>query len=176
MSSLSMLAKSAALAAVLAAPASAAVVVPDSGTTNYSFQWVGGVGPIDLIGGANESEWSLNLATASTVSFTATDGFVVGDTFELLLGGLVSPWTTIGTSSGGFFQATFLAPLSAGSYLFSLRVAERAINPETGRPFQTGGGFASFTVTPTVVPLPAAGLLLIGALGSLVALRRRKTA
>ncbi|WP_241250526.1 VPLPA-CTERM sorting domain-containing protein [Paragemmobacter kunshanensis] len=170
MSSLSMLAKSAALAAVLAAPASAAVVVPDSGTTNYEFYWAGGLGPIDGIDGVGDPDWSLTLTSASDVSITARDGFILGDAFELLVGGAYVPWTTIGTTAQGYFQATYQASLAAGSYLFSLRLS--ALAPG----FTTGGAFASFTVTPTVVPLPAAGLLLIGALGSLVALRRRKTA
>lgn len=175
MPSVSMIVKSALLAAVLATPAAAAVVVPDSGTTNYEFDWRGGLGQIDGIDLTNEDTWSLTLATASTVSFTARDGYVVGDRFRLLLDGLITPWTTTGTTTGGYFQGTFLAPLTAGSYLFSLRVSRRAIDPATGLPFRTGGGFASFSVTPAVVPLPAGGVLLIGALGMLAALRRRKS-
>lgn len=175
MPSFSMIAKSALLAAVLATPAAAAVLVPGSGTTNYEFDWRGGLGRIDGINDTNENSWSLTLATPSTVSFTATDGFVIGDAFRLLLDGALTRWTTTGTS-GGYFQGTFLAPLTAGTYLFSLRVSQRAIDPRTGRPFMTGGGFASFSVTPAVVPLPAGGVLLIGALGMLAALRRHKRA
>jgi hypothetical protein len=175
MSSFSLIAKAALLAAVLATPAAAAVVVPGSGTTNYEFDWFGGLGQIDGIDLTFEDTWSLTLATASTVSFTATDDFVVGDAFELLLDGLITPWTTTGITSGGFFQGTFLAPLTAGSYLFSLQVSQLAIDTANGAPFRTGGALASFSVTPTVVPLPAGGILLIGALGMLAALRRRKS-
>lgn len=170
MPSLSTLAKSALLSAVLASPAAAAVVVPDSGTTDYEFYWRGGLGPIDGINGVEDPVWSLTLASASTVSFTATDGFILGDAFELLVGGAYVPWTTIGTTIDDYFEATYLSSLAAGTYLFSLRVS--ALAPD----WTFGGAFASFTVTPTVVPLPAAGLLLLGALGSLVALRRRKSA
>ncbi|MEZ5755626.1 MAG: VPLPA-CTERM sorting domain-containing protein [Paracoccaceae bacterium] len=170
MPSLSTLAKSALLSAVLASPAAAAVVVPDSGTTDYEFYWRGGLGPIDGINGVEDPVWSLTLASASTVSFTATDGFILGDAFELLVGGAYVPWTTIGTTIDDYFEATYLSSLAAGTYLFSLRLSVLAPG------YTRGGAFASFTVTPTVVPLPAAGLLLLGALGSLVALRRRKTA
>ena len=38
-----------------------------------------------------------------------------------------------------------------------------------------GGPYSQNLVTATVVPLPAAGILLLGALGGLAALRRRKT-
>lgn len=169
MSSFSLIAKSALLAAVLATPAASAVVVPDSGATGYEFNWVDGLGQIDGIEGTSETEWSLTLTTESIVSVIATDAFIMGDAFEFLLNGLVTPWTTIGTS-GGYFQGTYFAPLSAGSYLFSLQLSELAPG------FIDGGAFASFSVTPTVVPLPAGGMLLIGALGLMAALRRRKSA
>lgn len=168
MRSLAMIAKSVLLSAFLAAPAAAAVVVPGSGSSNYFFQWID-PGQIDRIDGQPGTEWSLTLSQPSTVTFTATDGFIVGDAFELIFGGASTPWTTVGTS-GGFFQGIFTAPLSAGSYLFSLNVTTLANG------FNTGGGYASFAVTPSVVPLPAGGLLLISALGLLAAARRRMRA
>lgn len=163
---LSVMGKAALIAAALGTPAAAAVVVPDSGTSEYIFSWIDGLGPIDEIGGTSETEWSLTLTTASTVTFTATDAFVVGDYFGLLLGGLSTPWTTVG-SSGPYFQGIFSAPLAAGSYLFSLEVTDLA--PD----FTDGDAFASFAVTPSVVPLPAGGMLLVAAMGMLAALRRR---
>lgn len=169
MRSLAMIAKAALLSAILAAPAAAAVVVPGSGTTNYFFQWAGGMGPIDRIDGVDQSEWSLTLVQPSTVTITATDGFIVGDVFSLIFGGVSTPWTSVG-SSVGFFQGIFTAPLAAGSYLFSLNVSNLANG------YDTGGGYASFAVRPSVVPLPAGGLLLISALGLLAAARRRMRA
>lgn len=159
-----------ALALVLATPAAAAVVVPDSGTTNYSFRWDDGLGQIDFIDDGFENEWILTLTRDSTVTFTATDGFIPGDVFGLILGGSTpSPWTSTGTS-GGYFQGTYSAFLTPGTFAFSLEVTELAPG------FTTGRAFASFTVRPSAVPLPAGGLLLIGALGGLALLRRRQTA
>lgn len=180
MTSLFQLAKVALLAAVLATPAAAAVVVPGSGNSDYDFFWSEGVGPIERIGGTDDTEWSLTLTTPSIVSFTATDDFIVGDAFELLLDGVLTPWTTVGTSEGievpldGFFQGNFLRSLSVGSYLFSLQVS--AIAPGVGINAGRGRAFASFSVTPAVVPVPAGGLLLITAIGGLALLRRRKRA
>ena len=168
MASFSLIAKSALLAAVLATPAAAAVVVPDSGPSQYFFEWTDGLGPIDGIESGTETQWSLMLTTESTVTFTATDDLEPGDAFGLLLGGLSTPWMSEGVS-GDYFQGTYSAVLNAGSYLFSLEVTHGAEG------FTSGGAYAAFDVVPTPVPLPAGGLLLMGALGGLAVLRRRKS-
>lgn len=162
------IAKAAILAAFIAAPASAAVVVPDTGTTDYRFQWDGGLGPIDSIQGGNGAfEWSLTLTTESDVTFSATDNFVVGDEFALVLDGAETPWTSTGLA-GDYFTGSYSATLDPGTYVFTLDVT--ALAPG----FTSGGADASFTVTPTVIPLPATMPLLIGALGMAGYVARRK--
>ncbi|HMO06039.1 MAG TPA: VPLPA-CTERM sorting domain-containing protein [Paracoccaceae bacterium] len=61
--------------------------------------------------------------------------------------------------------ADLIAALDAGS----LRTAIHVIN-------YASGGSESFVNAPTPIPLPATGLLLIGALGGLVLVRRRRPA
>jgi len=165
------IAKAVALTVCIAAPASAAVVVPDTGTTDYLFQWTGGLGPITSIQGENGAfDWSLTLAVESDVTFTVTDDYVAGDAFGLVLDFVPTPWTTSGMS-GSFFTGTYAATLGPGTYIFGLELTELAPG------YTSGAAPASFTVAPTVVPLAASLPLLVGALGvaGLVARRRSRS-
>jgi hypothetical protein len=65
--------------------------------------------------------------------------------------------------NAGFDFTDFLAALESGDFRIGLHVRSLA-----------GGASDAFVNLPSSVPVPAAGFLLIGALGGLAALRRRR--
>ena len=81
-------------------------------------------------------------------------GITVGESLTLAL-----------TFAAGFDFADFLAALESGDFRIGLHV--RSLE---------GGASDSFVSSsvPSAVPIPAAGFLLLGALGGLAALRRRR--
>lgn len=159
------------LGAALPAAASTAV---GPGASSYSVEWATDGGTIADIDGSGESDFSLSvgLGTVATVSYSILDCCIVGDTYDATIDGGVVAWDTEGfTGPGGLWEGTLTTMLAAGTYIFD------AIIDASGSGFiLPAGGTASFDVSISAVPLPAGGLLLIGGLGGLVALRRRKKA
>jgi hypothetical protein len=117
--------------------------------------------------GSFEFEFTNTSATSATVGVTI--GTVLQFTASFS-GGVIVEWLN-GQSvaiPGGTPAAIFNLSTVLGAGLSdTLRVTY-------GDP--TGGGIADIDLSIAAVPLPAGGLLLLGALGGLVALRRRKTA
>jgi len=135
------------------------------------------------------SSWSdsFTFTIASTAYLAVTDAFLSGDRFEFFSNGvslgLTSAPTTQGDDIGNDYAAAFTdarwssaeAIFAAGSYTITGLTIDS--------PFGSGGaaiqlssqslGGPSFEpVNP--IPLPAAGWLLLGALGGLVGLGRRR--
>lgn len=151
----------------------AAVVYVSGNTYTGTLAGANALGPIDLDVDAFVFSGVTGAATGS-LSFTAISGSLLpsasgamqiliqagkssGITFTTLTFGGVA--ITLNAVTGGF-AGTFSAPLPA---VFDLAF--------------TGANVAdSLQITVAAVPLPAGGLLLIGALGGLAALRRRKMA
>ena len=90
--------------------------------------------------------WSVGIFTFTATSFTA------------IMGGSNPAFTALGTITAVGFDAT------DGVMTFS---------SQSGKPNAKKLSFSSTTV-PAPIPVPAAGLLLVGALGGLAGLRRRK--
>lgn len=94
-------------------------------------------------------------------------GMTVNGIFTL--GTTASPNPLLNTANGAF---TF-----AGGPFNTVRLTDITQDlPATAGNRGPTGGFDVDSISVAAVPIPAAGLLLIGALGGLVALRRRKTA
>ena len=161
----------AALGLSLAAmPAAASVVVPSSGSSSYDIEFFTDGAPIALIDGAAESEFSLTLAVASDVTYSILDCCIIGDTYDAVIDGSVTAWDTESGLPGSSFLGTLTTTLGPGSYTFG------AIIDASGSGFALpAGATASFDIVASQIPVPAAGFLLIGGLGGLAALRRRKT-
>ncbi|WP_298836160.1 VPLPA-CTERM sorting domain-containing protein [uncultured Roseobacter sp.] len=112
----------------------------------------------------------------SVFTFTATDGYVVGDEFSLVVNGSDVAWDSTETTSRGYFSGSAAIRLSPGTTKIDLRVS-------TFAPGYTGGGAfwkttAATPVEPEVVvtPLPAGMPLLIAGLGVLGIMRHRRKA
>ncbi len=144
--------------------ASATVVNPAGDTGGFS--WSGGLGASTTFDG--HDTLSLTVAKASTVTFSVVDCCLIGDAFALLVDGASVAWDSITNPGGvgGNFAASVDLLLAAGAHTFDLTVTADCC----------GGGGGTWATTPvSAVPVPAAGLLLLGSLGGLVAMRRRKT-
>ena len=156
--------------------------------------WVLNSGSVDIIGDG-QYDWygpgnyiDMNGSTASPGSISTTvTGLVMGQTYTLsfdvgynnrsdsneqlsfsigdLLGSHGAP---IGSTASTFLRLSF--SFVAGSNTETLTFAD------TGPVANDNGGPVLDNVTVSQVPVPAAGLLLLGALGGLAALRRRKAA
>jgi hypothetical protein len=98
-----------------------------------------------------------DISFAAPGTIWSVGGFsFLAESFTDFLDTGVKAFTALGTISGNGFDDT------PGVLTFSA---------------QSGGATVSFssTTTPAPIPVPAAGFLLIGALGVLGAMRRRKT-
>jgi hypothetical protein len=133
-------------------------------------------------GGLAGGALGFTLASAKSVSFTVTDGFLYGDVYEFFVDGAFVGQTSpvaIGDSSGGYSTGTFTVALAAGAHTFDLWDITLSYIGEDS-PF--GGGNVSsgyspagvyvsgvYAPLPASLPLFASGLLALG----LPLLRRR---
>lgn len=170
-------------ALVLSAAPVAAHAAPVNVDTWYTF----GFGGVDsaLQGGAGfiqgdnptsavapDGPWTFTLTSAATLF--VLDLFLSVDQFELFNSGSSLGLTSAPTSGGGCDKDITCAignlDYSRGS--FALAAGDYSI---TGIQRQGVAGAGAFIVETAAVPVPAAGVLLVGALGMLGAVRRRKS-
>ncbi|WP_300029714.1 VPLPA-CTERM sorting domain-containing protein [uncultured Roseobacter sp.] len=136
---------------------------PDSG----SFSW-GGSTEVFFNGDAT---LDVTVAENSFITFTATDGFIVGDEFSLVVDGEDVAWDTTGLSGDHFTGSAVIALMAGVTTSIDLKVSAFAPG------FTSGGAFwstSAATPAATVVPLPAGMPLLIAGLGALGVMGRRK--
>lgn len=161
-----------ALAAGLSATgaANATPVTPldlDTGWTTFAF---GDVGTLA------KRTYSFSLTGHAVLKIV--DGFTSGDRFEVFVNGIsrgLTSMTTTGDRVGSrwddaYADADFTKRsfhFGPGTYIISILVAQRS--PETA-----GLHNASVRLDTSPVPVPAAGLLLLSAIGAAAAARRRK--
>jgi hypothetical protein len=105
----------------------------------------------------------VTIAVATVNQFGELWGFKDGITLNSNVGGVI--WSL---AEGEFGAMDFTFNMAAGSTVW--------FDWEWGEAYGTGltGPEFDFVVTATPVPVPAAGFLLIGAIGGLAALRRRR--
>ena len=120
----------------------------------------------------NSDDTSQNvILTTATVNALSTM-FTGGVTFEWVQSGI----SLFAPQSAKAFSGELDNTIAAGSF-DTLRVS---FGDPARRPNASEGGKAHFSLefdaAPATVPLPAGGLLLIGALGGIAALRRRRAA
>jgi hypothetical protein len=139
-----------------------------------------------------DDEFTFTIGAGETAWLAVTDAFLPGDQFQVFANGislgLTSPPSSEGESVGPDAGAAFADPLFSSAEAMFGEGSYRITGTLTVSPFVPGGAFIqlssaslggpAFAPVPDPVapiPLPAAGFLLIGALGalSLVAHRRR---
>jgi hypothetical protein len=160
-----------ALAGVLPATQADALVLDGGWDT---FNWSGGV----------SASWvqTFSFTLTGSAILKVTDAFISGDMFDIfnfgvLLGSTSAVPAGLGLSIVDDYDAAFADgdwssasfTLGPGSYEITGTVAQIA----TG--FSSGGGALRLdTTVPSPVPIPAAGWMLVTALGGIAALRRRR--
>jgi len=118
------------------------------------------------VGGYKLSFWFSPRALRNEQSTAETNG--IRYSIANLTGTIEGPGGAAGTSVGVWTEITGLfTVLQAGNYDLDFAAI--------GSSDSYGGFIDNVSVAPAPVPLPAAGLLLIGAIGGLAALRRRRT-
>ena len=178
--------------------ADAATVVPDGTNTSGSFTIQGGgtvvgvsdpAGAWDLAPTSPASEWIWDQAKVTADTFLGPVTFLYSfsmagfDATTATLSGLIGQddigsiklnGTDIFSTSSGNNWATLVnygtidsSLFNSGDNVLSFFVENTGAHP--------AGLRATVTVEASVVPLPAAGFLLLGAIGGLAAFRRRKT-
>lgn len=176
---------------VLAAALSAAILVPfhaGASTLNPSNDIVDG-GTYDMLGAHFYAEAFAAADGAGVREFTFTNSDVIAQNLMLTTatvnalsvlfkGGVTFEWLQSGLSlfvaQGKKHFSGSLDNIIAADSFDTLRVS---FGDPRRRPDASGRGIAHFSVEfdalPAAVPLPAGGLLLLGALGGIAALRRR---
>lgn len=170
-------------AALLALPASGSALTAlplDGGWQEFLFADVGS---------AWDDSFGVSIGAGETAWLAITDGFLSGDQFEFFANGvslgLTSAPTAVGVDIGFNADAAFAdarwssaeTMLGAGSYeitgntVLSPFGAGRAFIRLSSTPLG-GPGFEN-PVPTAPIPLPAAGIMLIGALGALTLVARR---
>ncbi|MEX5728255.1 hypothetical protein Ga0609869_001608 [Rhodovulum iodosum] len=165
-----------AVASIAAVPASALGVDPNTGLTDFVFNF-GGVGSSATFSGDDTLE--ITLGTRSTLDFHVEDCCSDFDEWDLVVNGGVVAWDAIqggdGNANGAaafgapgdYFEAIAAITLDAGSHTFDL----------TQTVGVSGGSWLNISpARPSEVPLPAGGVLLIGAMAALGLARRKRSA
>lgn len=161
---------------LIAPSASALVVVPEVGLTDFLFEF-GGVGTSAFFGGDDTLE--ITVATPSFLTVHIEDCCIVGDEFDLVFNGSTVAWDTITGGDGS--QNSMPALGDPGIYFETIIVLELLAGVNTIDLTQTLGipGSAWINVSEvSAVPLPAALPLFMAGLGAFgaVSSRRRKSA
>ncbi len=145
-------------------PSDAAVVNPDVGAFS-SFTW-NDASASARKAIAPKNEWSVTVDVDSTISFFVRAPFF-GDSFGLSLNGVATEWTKQ-TQAGRHMARADVTLIAGVEYIFAVDVL-------TDRKRKPNLGFVAFSAASPIaaVPLPAAGMALLGGLGMMAALRRR---
>ncbi|WP_209424894.1 VPLPA-CTERM sorting domain-containing protein [Pararhodobacter sp. SW119] len=175
----------AATALTLPITASAETALPlDGGWQFFAFSAVGA--PWD-------DAFTFTLGAGETAWLAVTDAFLPGDQFEVFANGmslgLTSPPASEGETVGPDADAAFADPLFSSAEAMFGEGSYRITGTLTVSPLVPGGAFLQLSSTSlggpafapapepvAPIPLPAAGFLLIGALGGLSLLARRRLA
>ncbi|WP_375227578.1 VPLPA-CTERM sorting domain-containing protein [Roseobacter sp. S98] len=151
------------------AAAQAATIDP-YGPDRGFFSWSGGNPDVRF-------RWTptldITVDEASVFTFTARDGYVVGDEFGLIVDGQDVAWDTTSILPEGYFSGSARIALDPGTTRLDLRVSRFAPG------FTGGGAFWSSSAVealPSPVPLPAGMPLLIAGVGVFGFLRYRRKA
>lgn len=162
--------KALAVAALLgsAGGASAVTLNIDSGWDRFAFRAVGTLSmPV------------FTFTLAGFANLSITDGYVSGDQFKVLLNnvsfGLSSLPVNGASSVGANYDAAFANPnfstwthrLGPGTYSLTMLVMQRSGT-------DTRDHLGGVRLDTAAVPVPAAGLMLLSALGAAAAVRRRR--
>lgn len=151
----------------------------DVGPAGVEIQEDGAIGGIDAQDGERyvELDTTVNSFISQMITFTSAGTYAlefyyssIRNTDGILaqIGAASTSLTTVGTSNTGWQKVT-LGFTSDGTTPQLLKFT--ATGPSSG----VGGLLDNVSITQlTAVPLPATGLMLLGALGGLTALRRRK--
>jgi hypothetical protein len=149
------------------------------GPAGVEIQEDGAISQIDAQDGERyvELDTTVNSFISQSISFSSAGEYLLSfwyssirnnDGITAEIGGVSQNYTTIGSSNTAW-QLVTMAFTSDGSTPQTLKFS--ATGPSGG----IGGLLDNVSITQTsVVPLPATGLMLLGALGGFAALRRRK--
>ncbi len=165
--------------ALVVAASLVAAGIAQAGTVNYTVDSGWNRFSAGAVGTQVNRQYSFTLTQNAILSIV--DGFFPGDRYEVFSNGSSIGMTSVpgtGPSTGMRFDDALVDGihsmgqflLGPGSYLISLAVLSRSVNGSA-----TGGHLGALRVDLVPVPVPAAGALLLSALG-VVALRRRRQA